>query len=112
MNIHFDNPLKSQTKQTLTTLSLYNLVKVINKPIHRCRHIIDWTIARLDDDIHIKSIFTDSLESDDYCTKFYIDRPSFIAELSGVSQFSSIEKANQVCEYLGTVLDEHAPPSL
>ena len=31
MNIHFDNPLQSQTKQTLTTLSLYNLVQVINK---------------------------------------------------------------------------------
>ena len=27
MNIHFDNPLQSLTKQTLTTLSLCNLVK-------------------------------------------------------------------------------------
>ena len=32
MNIHFDNPLQSLTKHTLTTLSLYNLVQVINKP--------------------------------------------------------------------------------
>ena len=32
MNIHFDNPLQSLTKQTLTTLSLYSLVQVINKP--------------------------------------------------------------------------------
>ena len=30
MNIHFDNPLQSLTKQTLTTLILYNLVQVIN----------------------------------------------------------------------------------
>ena len=30
MNIHFDNPLQSLTKQTLTTLSLYCLVQVIN----------------------------------------------------------------------------------
>ena len=30
MNIHFDNPLQSLTKQTLSTLSLYSLVKVIN----------------------------------------------------------------------------------
>ena len=29
VNIHFDNPLQSQTKQTLTTLSLYNLVQII-----------------------------------------------------------------------------------
>ena len=47
MNIHFDNPLQSLTKQTLTTLSLYNLVQVINKPTHRCGHIIDWVIVRL-----------------------------------------------------------------
>ena len=49
MNIHFDNPLQSLTKQTLTTLCLYDLVQVINKPTHRCGHIIDWVIVRLDD---------------------------------------------------------------
>ena len=41
-----------------------------------------------------------------------IDRPSFIAELSGVSEFSSVEKANQYCDFRRTVLDRHAPPSL
>ena len=41
-----------------------------------------------------------------------IDRPSFIAELSSVSEFSSVEKANQFCDFLRTVLDMHAPPSL
>ena len=99
MNIHLDNLLQSLTKQTLTTLSLYNLVQVINKPTHRCGHIIDWVIVRSDDDIHEKSTGTDSLESDHYCAKSYfnvsvskhstlyrtvrnianIDRPSFIA---------------------------------
>ena len=34
MNIHFDNPLQSLNKQTLSTLSLYSLVQVINKPTH------------------------------------------------------------------------------
>ena len=48
MNIHFDNPLQSLTKQTLTTLSFHSLVQVINKRIHRCGHIIDWVIVRLD----------------------------------------------------------------
>ena len=52
MNIHFDNQLQSLTKQTLTTLSLYSLVKVINKPTYRCGHIIDWVIVQPDDDIH------------------------------------------------------------
>ena len=132
MNIHFDNPLQSLTKQTLTTLSLYIHVQVFNKPTHRCGHIIDWINVRPDDDIHEKSTVTDSLESDHYCTKSYfnvsvskpstlyrtvrnianIDRPSFIAELSSVSEFSSVENANQFCDFLRTALDKHAPPSL
>ena len=41
-----------------------------------------------------------------------IDRPSFIADLSSVSEFSSVEDANQYCDFLRTVLDKHAPPSL
>ena len=132
MNIHFDDLLQSLTKQTLSTLSLYDLVQVIDKPTHRCVHIIDWVIVLPDDDIHRKSTVTDSLESDHYCTKSYfnisvskpstlyrtvrnianIDRPSFIAELSSVSENSSVEKANQFCYSLRTVLDMHAPPSL
>ena len=132
MNIHIDNPLQSPTKQTLTTLSLYNLVQVINKPTHRCGHIIDRVIVRPDDDIHKKSTVTDSLESDHYCTKSYfnvsfskpstlyrtvrnianIERPSFIAELSSVSELSSAEKASQFSDFLRTVLDKHAPPSM
>ena len=35
MNIHFDNPLHSLTKQTSSALSLYSLVQVINEPTHR-----------------------------------------------------------------------------
>ena len=132
MNIHFDNPLQSLTKQTLSTLSLYNLVQVINKATHMFGHIIDWVVVRPDDDIHKKSTVADSLESHHYCAKSYfsvsvyvpstsyrtvrnmanIDRLSFIAELSSVSEFSSVEKANQFCEFLCTVLDKHAPPSL
>ena len=70
------------------------------------------------------ALVTDSLESDHYCTKSYfnisvskpstlyrtvrnianIDRPSFIAELSSVSEFSSVENANQFCDFLRTVL--------
>ena len=116
----------------MSTLNLYSLVQVINKPTHRCGHIIDWVIVRPDDYIHRKSTFTDSLESDHYCTKSYfiiyvskpstlyrtvrnianIDRTSFIAELSSVSEFSSVEYANLFCDYLRTVLDKHALPSL
>ena len=73
MNIHFDNPLLSLTKQTLSTLSLNSLVQVINDSTHRCGHIIDWVIVRPDDDIHRKSSVTDSLESDHNCTKSYFN---------------------------------------
>ena len=79
-------------------------------PTHRCGHIIDRVLVRPDDDIHIKSTVTDSHGSDHYCTKSYfdasiskpstlcrtvrnianIDRPSFIAEISSVSEFSSV----------------------
>ena len=113
----------------MTTLSLHSLVQVNNKPTHRCGHIIDWVIVRPDDDIHRKYTVTDSLESDHYCTKSYfnvsvckpstvyrtvrnianIDRPSFIAELSSVLEFSSVENANQFCDFLRTVIDRHAP---
>ena len=41
-----------------------------------------------------------------------IDRPSFIAELSSVSEFSSVERANTFCDFLCTALDKHSPPSL
>ena len=41
-----------------------------------------------------------------------IDRLSLIAVLSSVSEFSSAENANQFCDFLRTVLDKHAPPSL
>ena len=99
-----------------------------------CGHTIDRVIVRPDDDIRMKSTVTDSLESElnHYCTKSYfnfsvskpsilyrtvrnianIDRPSFIAELSSVSEFSSVENANQFSDFLRTVLDKHAPPSL
>ena len=41
-----------------------------------------------------------------------IDCPSLIAELSSVSEFSSVEKANQYCDYFRTALDKHALHSL
>ena len=132
MNIYFDDPLQSLTKQILTTLSLYNLVQDINKPTHKCGYINEWIVDLPDDEIHKISIVTDSLESVHFCIKSYfnvsvsmpstvfrtvrnmanIDRPSFIAELFSASEFLSVEKANHYCDALRTVLGTHAPPSL
>ena len=128
-NIHFGNPQQSLTKHTLTTLIVNSFVQVINKPTHMCCHIFDWVIVLPDDDNHKKSTVTNSLESDHYCIKSYFnvsvsmpsniyrtllnmantDRPSFIAELSNVSEFSSVEKVNKYCETLCTVQDKYAP---
>ena len=47
-----------------------------------------------------------------YTVLVNIDRPLINAELSSVSEFSSVEKANQFCDFLRTVLDKHASPSL
>ena len=54
MNIHFDKTLQSLTKQSLTTLSLDSRVQVINEPTHKCVHIIDWVVVRLDENINKK----------------------------------------------------------
>ena len=114
-NIHFDNSLQSQTKQTLTTPCLHSHVQVINKSTHECGNIIDWVVVRPNNDIHRKSTATDSLQLDHYCIKSYfnvsvskpstlyrtvrnianIDRPTYIAELSSVSDFLIVEKANK-----------------
>ena len=41
-----------------------------------------------------------------------INHPLFIAELSSVSELSSVEKAKQSCDFLCTMIDKHAPPSM
>ena len=130
-NIHFGNPLQSLTKHTLTTLSLYNIVQVIDKPTHKCGHTIDW-VVQPDYGIHRKSTVTDSLEPDHCCIKSYFnirvskhsaiyrtvrnmannDNSSVIAELSNISEFSSVENANQFCDFLLTVVDKHSCHSL
>ena len=104
-DIHFDNPLQSLTKQTLTNLSPHSLVQVINKPTHRCGHITDWVIVRPDDDIHKKSTVGDSIESDHYCTKSYFNY--------------SVSKPSTLCRTVGNMvsisslsfIDEHSSAS-
>ena len=52
INTHFNNPLRSLTKQTLITISLYYFVKAVNKPTYEHGHVIDMVVVRLDDNIH------------------------------------------------------------
>ena len=95
-------------------------------------HIVDWVDVRPDDDIHKQSTVADSLQSYHYCNKSNlnvqvskpstsyrtvrnmanVDRLSFIAEHFSVSEFSSVEKANQYCDILRSAQDKLAPPSL
>ena len=73
MNILFNNPLQSLVKHNFSTLSLNSVAHVIDLPTHRFGHIIDWVVARPVDDIYEKSTVTDSLESEQYCTKSNIN---------------------------------------
>ena len=95
-------------------------------------HIIYWVVVCPDDDIHGKSPATDSLNLDYHCIKSYfkdtfskfattyitvsnmanIDCPTFITELSSVSEFSSVEKANHFGEVIRSVLDNYEPTYL
>ena len=115
MNIHIDIPIPLLFKQTFTIIGLCSFMHIINKNTHRCGNIIDWAVVRPDNDIHRKSTVADSLESDHYCNKFYfdvsvpklsttnriawnitnIDRASINADLSSVTELSSVENANQ-----------------
>ena len=131
MNIHFDNPLQSLTKQTLTTLSLNSLVQVINKPSHRCGHIIDWVLF----DRTMTSIKNRLLQTHLNQTFIALNPTSMFQSLSllpytgllgtlptltalhlllnfPVFQFSSVENANQFCYFLRTVIDKHVSPYL
>ena len=91
INVQFDDPLQSVTKQTLITLSLYNLVQVINKPTNRYdisltgvtwlslqSMMYDMVLDIMTESV--KNIDTDLLESDHYCIKSYfsvsVSKPS------------------------------------
>ena len=125
LTIHY-NHYPNRLCQRLVFITLYK--SLISRFISA---VISLTgmLYRPDDDIHKKSTVTDSHLSDNYCIKSYfnysastpstsyrtvlnmanIDRLLFIAELSSGSELSSVEKANQYCGYLRTVLDKHAP---
>ena len=115
MNIYFDNPLQSLTKQTLTILSLYSLVQVIAKPTHKCSHIIDWVIIRPDDNIHKKSYLnqiiialnpTSMSQSLNLlpCTALLGTWLTLTIHhlLLNFPVFPSVEKANLYCDFLHT----------
>ena len=114
MNIYFSNTLHTIDKQNLTTISLNNLVQVINMPIYRCGHTINWVVIRPDDNVHknllIQTHLNQTIIALSRTSTFLpsttyriarnmanIYRQSFTAELSSVSEFSSAEKANQFC---------------
>ena len=94
--------------------------------------MIDWGVVRPDDNIHKKYTATDLIASDHYYIKSYFnvsvsrpsvsysavrnmannDCPSFIVDVSSVSELSCVEKVYQLRDIVRTVLDKHVPPSL
>ena len=128
MNIHFDNPLQSLTKQTLTTIGLHSLVQTLISPltgavIQLTGLLLNLTMTSMTKLLlqtllyhNIKYYFNLSVSMPStLCSTVgnmaNIDRPSISARLSSDSEFSSVEKANQYCYFLRTVHDRHAHPS-
>ena len=67
MNIHYDCSDHPLTAKTLDMLNMYNFKQVVTQSTHRCGHILDCVIIRPNDQVHLSSELTDSLESDHLC---------------------------------------------
>ena len=67
MNIHYDCPDHPLTAKTLDMLYMYNFKQVVTQSNHRRGHILDCVIIRPNDQVHLSSEVTDSLESDHLC---------------------------------------------
>ena len=67
MNIHYDCPDHPLTAKTLDMLNMYNFKQVVTQCTHRRGHILDCVIIRPNDQVHLSSEVTDSLESDHLC---------------------------------------------
>ena len=125
-------PLQSLTKQTLTTLSLYTIIQVINKSTHKCGHIIDRVVVRPDDDIHKNLLLQTHLNQ----TIIALNPTSVFQSLSHLpntrklgtwliltvhhsmlnfpvfQSFHLLKRRTSSVKFLRTVQDKHAPPSL
>ena len=131
MNIYFGNPLQSLTNQTLTIPSLIALSKSLISPlmsavISLTGLMFDLTITSIKNLLFLThlnptiialnptAIFQSLslLPHTGLLGTWLTDSPSFIAELAIVSEYASVEKSNQYCDFLRIVLDKHAPPSL
>ena len=55
MNIHFDNPLQSVTKKTLTTLSPYSVDQVMSKSMSKPTHRAVMSLTGLPFDLTMTS---------------------------------------------------------
>ena len=130
MNIHYDCHDHPLTSKTLDLLYMYNFKQVVSQSTHRRGQILDCIIIRPNDQIHLSSEVTDSLESDHLCViscfdvsvarscPVYryvrnirgIDRSAFVAdletELVGIGHSLSADQYNVT---LLSVLDKHAP---
>ena len=130
VNIHYDFPDHPLTAKTLDMLYMYNFKQVVTQSTHRRGHILDCVIIRPNDQVHLSSEVTHSLESDHLCVitcfdvsvarscPVYryvrnirgIDRSAFVAdletELVGIGHSLSADQYNVT---LLSVLDKHAP---
>ena len=126
MNIHFDNPLQSLTKQTLTTLSPYNLVQVNNKPTHRCGSLFDLTMTSIKNQLlqtHLNQTIIALNPTSMFQSLSLLPNTGLLGTLLTLTvhhlmlnfpvlqSFHLLKRRNSTVNFF-TLLDKHAPPSL
>ena len=50
-NLHFDQPNSPDVSKILDSISMFDLTQIVDKPTHRCGHILDWILRRRDNEM-------------------------------------------------------------
>ena len=45
-NLHFDQPNSPDVSKILESIQMFDLMQTVDKPTHRCGHILDWILHR------------------------------------------------------------------
>ena len=65
-NLHFDQPNSPDVSKILDSIQMFDLMQTVDKPTHRCGHILDWILHRRDDDILRTTHVSHQLTSDHF----------------------------------------------
>lgn len=128
-NFHYDKPDSYSTVRMVDILSTFGLKQAVSEPTHRSGHIIDWVLFRPDDNVFRSCYVSQNLTSDHFAVLCDLDvrRPTrqpeyrkvrnlraidmtvFRHDVAALAAASSTPSADQLCDQLRSILDDHAP---